>query len=140
MQGDPPQTYRSRPHLLKITLNICLSSFYFGYSNGYFNSIPFDGIVQIYSLQHYSKPQMQGFLTGCLSITGALGAYLSSFLLQRCSRLQSVYFLAYFYVATGLLLQFPHIAFLIMGRILQGICIGMCSAVVPLYLREFSPV
>ena len=78
--------YKSYPYLLRLCLNICLSSFYFGFSNGYFNAINFDHIVQIFHIEKYPKAAAQGILTGFMSVTGGLGAFSSSYLLQKFSR------------------------------------------------------
>ena len=44
-------TYKSYSQLLKMVMNVGLSSFYFGFSLCYFNAINFDDIVQIYHLE-----------------------------------------------------------------------------------------
>ena len=137
---DTVPRYKSYNYLFKVCLNICLTSFTFGYGNGNFNSIAFDDIIDIYNLHQYPRASTQGFLTGSLSIMGGAGAFLSSYLLQKMSRKQSVEFLAWMSLCAGIILMIPHLGFLIIGRLIQGLCIGMCSTVAPLYLREICPI
>ena len=85
--GSTPR-YKSYPLMLKIALNTCLSSFLFGYSNGYFNAISFDDIVDIYGLEEYPRATVQGILTGILSFTGGIGAFCSSYMLSTFTRKQ----------------------------------------------------
>lgn len=139
MQPDSKIRYRSYDHLLSIVINIALSPFNFGFSNGYFNSISFKDISAIYGLEGESLTAMQGILTGCLSFTGGLGAFWSSVLLSRCSRKQGLQILSISMILICLLLMIPNLPILLIARCLQGICIGMVTAIGPIFIRELSP-
>ncbi len=127
--------YRSYHHLLLITINICLSPLTFGYSNGYFNSISFKDIIIIFDIQSQSLSTIQGILTGCLSFTGGLGAFWSSNLITRFSRKQCLQILSIFMILVSVLLMIRDVRVLMIARCLQGICIGMISAVSPVFIR-----
>lgn len=82
---------------------------------------------------------MQGLLTGFLSFAAGLGAFWSSYLLNKLTRRECFQFLSIFMIIICFLLMIPNIYMLFIVRLLQGFCIGMISAVSPLYIREFSP-
>lgn len=82
---------------------------------------------------------IQGLLTGFLSFAAGLGAFWSSHLLNKLSRRQCFQFLSIFMIFVCFLLMIPNIYILFIVRLFQGFCIGMISAVSPLYIREFSP-
>lgn len=125
--------------LLIITINVCLCPFNFGFSNAYFNAVSFRDIVRIFGLPSSDLAALQGLLTGCLSLTGGLGARASGYLLSSLSRRHCFCFLCLFMLVVCGLLMVPSLPVLLLARCLQGFCIGMISAVTPIYLREFSP-
>lgn len=69
-----------------MALNCGLSAFYYGYSITFFNSINFNTIVEIFSLQEYPRALTQGLLTGSTCFTGAIGTMLSVQLISKFSR------------------------------------------------------
>lgn len=127
--------YNSYPHLLHTVINISLSPFNFGYCYSYFNSISFEHISQIYHISPDHQSTMQGLLTGCVSLLGGFGAFWSSWLLGACSRRRCLEVLACGMILACLVLQVPYMGALLLARCLQGICIGMISAVAPLFIR-----
>lgn len=133
------QRYRSFDHLLKVVLNVCLSPFTYGFANGYFNSISIYDIAKIYEVEGYSLSTLQGVITGVLPFTGGIGAYFTSYMLNRFSRKQMFEILAVYTFFIHLLLMIPNIYVLFAARALEGLSIGMISAITPLYIREFSP-
>lgn len=135
MQSEPKIRYKSYDHLLHVTINIALSPINFGFSNGYFNSISFKDISTIFSIGGRSLSAMQGLLTGCLSFTGGLGAFWSSALLSRRSRKECLQILSVFMIAICVLLMIPNLYILLIARCLQGICIGMITAIGPIFIR-----
>ena len=90
MEKEIVHRYQSYNYLFKVCLNICLTSFMFGFGNSNFNAIAFDDVIQIYGLQTYPRATTQGLLTGCLSVMGGIGAFCSSYLLQKLTRRQSI--------------------------------------------------
>ena len=139
MQDNPKIRYNSYEHLLKIVINISLSLFNYGFSNGYFNSISFKDISTIFRIEIQSLSAMQGILTGCLSFTGGVGAFWSSALISRYSRNECLQILCVFMILISFLLLIPNLVILLIARCLQGFCIGMITAIGPIYIREISP-
>lgn len=134
------EKYNSYKQILNITINICLSSFTFGFFNGYFNSISFKNIYEIYRMEGYQPSTMQGLLTGILSLTGGIGAYMSKYLLTFFTRKQCFQILSTSTILICLLLLIPNLSILFISRCIQGLIIGMIASITPLYLREFIPV
>lgn len=78
---------------------------------------------------------MQGLLTGCLSLAGGLGAYVSSLLLKSFSRIQCYQIIGVATIFICVLMLTGNITTLLIGRVVQGIIIGITSALNPLYVR-----
>jgi MFS family permease len=136
MQGNQPiLRYNSYRHLLFVTLNICLSSWIFGVCNGYFNSIKFADISNIYQLDGYPLSTVQGVLTGIISFTAGIGAYLSKYLLNYFTRKRCFEILSIATILTCILVQYPTLPILFISRCLQGMIIGMISSVTSIYVR-----
>lgn len=129
------QRYRSYNHLLGLTINICLSSFLFGYVTGYFNSIKFDDIVRIYNIKDYSLSTIQGVLTGVISLTGGVGAYFTSSLLLNFSRKECFQIISTCTIVICLVMMIPNLTVLFIARLIQGLLTGVAAVLTPLYIR-----
>ena len=68
-----------------IITNICLSSFYFGYTIIYLSVIDFKVIMKIYGIE-MGKGDAEGLLTFCVPLGGCLGALASSYFIKKVSR------------------------------------------------------
>jgi hypothetical protein len=68
-----------------MVLNICLSSFYFGYSVVYLGQIDSDALVKIFDIP-LTASTASGILNGCIPIGALLGALSSSILIAKFSR------------------------------------------------------
>jgi hypothetical protein len=66
-------------------LNICFSSFYFGYAIGYLGSFDFDTIQQTFHIS-FNEDTANGLITGMVPVGGGVGAICSLFLLKYFSR------------------------------------------------------
>lgn len=130
-----PTTYKSYAQLLKMVINVGLSSFYFGFSLAYFNAINFDDIVQIYQLQGFDRSMTQGWITGCISAAACLGALISTYLINNFSRIQCIMMINFIIFGNTILLMIPHVIVLIVCRLIQGLCIGILSSAAPLFIR-----
>jgi MFS family permease len=78
-------------------------------------------------------------LIGILPLAAVLGAIITKVMMKRFRRLSGIYiFTIVNCVAVGLINvnMFPT---LLVGRFLEGICIGFYSAIAPIYLREIAP-
>ena len=78
-------TYKSPLKIKLIVLNICLSSFYFGYSMICFGQIEIDTLKDIFDIELNAGTAL-GILMGVPSIGGLLGALSTSILITKFSR------------------------------------------------------
>jgi MFS family permease len=124
-----------------VVSTFALGSFYFGYAIAYFSSIDFDAIIKIYGIS-WSKTTAQGLLTGCIPIGGGIGALASNILIKKFSRRYFIHlYRQYLFVVNGIAfvagllvyIQNPYILFII--RIIQGLCVGFYSAIVPVIIK-----
>jgi SP family galactose:H+ symporter-like MFS transporter len=82
----------------------------------------------------------QGIVTSAVLVGATLGAGFSGHLADRFGRRRMVIALAVlFFIASLVTGLAPTVAWLIFGRILVGIAIGVCSYTGPLYISEISP-
>ena len=75
-----------------IVLNICLSSFYFGYCIVYLGQIDIEVLQKIFNID-LSSGTAAGILNGCIPIGALLGALSSSVLIARFSRRYQCHYL-----------------------------------------------
>jgi MFS family permease len=87
----------------------------------------------------FEKSFAQGFFTSCIPASACVGALLSSRLLNILSRKQFFYIINAVCILGILLIQTKSIALIILGRLFQGLLIGIGTAIVPLYIKEFIP-
>jgi MFS family permease len=127
--------YKSFEQLVYVTLNVGLIAFYFGFSNGYFNSLNFDDVVRIYDLGGMDRAIAQAWTTGVLSLTGFTGTLLCSYLLRVLSRRECLLRVDAAIIIISLLLTIPNIWVLLACRAVQGVCIGVVSSLSPLVIR-----
>lgn len=91
-------------------------------------------------MQGYSRSIIQGILTGSLSLTGGFGALISSYFLRKYTRKECYQIIGVSMVIVCFMMLFPHLGTLLVGRLAQGLIIGMTSSINPIYIKEFSPV
>jgi len=127
-------TYRSITQLYLIVLNLSLSAFYVGYALCYFNTIAFLDTTIIFFIT--ADPALvQGFLTFCIPIGAAVGAYFSKYLLVKCSRKEYLLLVNWVIIVTTPLLQIKWFGVLLLVRVLQGGCVGLHSCICSLYIK-----
>lgn len=131
--------YRSLLTLVKLALNCGLSAFYYGYCLTSFNSINFDRIVAIFHLEHYPRALTQGVLTGSTCFTAALGTILTTHLIARFSRRESLMILSCLAIVLSTFSLIPTALMLFVARLGQGFAIGSISCITPLYMKEIMP-
>lgn len=78
-------TYQSKLKISLMVLNICLSSFYFGYCVVYLGQIDPETLVKIFDIP-LTPATASGVLNGCIPIGALLGALSSSVLIAKFSR------------------------------------------------------
>jgi hypothetical protein len=77
--------YRSMRYLLGGVLTYSISSFYFGYTLGYFNAIEFKKIYEIFRIR-MGESTAEGIFSGCIPLGAIFGAYFSGHIINSLSR------------------------------------------------------
>ena len=80
-----PVKYKSYSHLIKIALNLCISSFFNGYGFGSVNTIDTRELVRIYEVD-VEPSLIQGLITAVLAFSAAFGSWSGKYFLERYSR------------------------------------------------------
>ncbi|TKY89543.1 hypothetical protein EX895_001328 [Sporisorium graminicola] len=83
---------------------------------------------------------VQGGITASMAGGSFLASLFSGLLADRFGRRSAIFAGCCFWIVGSILTcAVQNIAMLIVGRILNGMCVGLCSAQVPVYLSELSP-
>jgi hypothetical protein len=70
---------------MKFAFAVCLSNIYFGYTLIYLSAVDFPVIAKIFGID-YDIHTAQGIFQGVVPIGGALGAFFSSYFIEKFSR------------------------------------------------------
>jgi len=95
-----------------------------------------------YEYGHCSGPSanVQGGITASMAGGSWLAALVSGFISDRFGRKTSIQIGAVIWVIGCIIVSASqNIAMLIVGRIINGFCVGICSAQVPVYITEIAP-
>jgi MFS family permease len=92
--------------------------------------------------RYFDRPTgvRQGAITASMPLGSFFGALVSSFIADRLSRRVAIQWGAAIFII-GAILQCTsqNIGHLCVGRVIAGIAIGICSAIVPIYQSEIAP-
>jgi MFS family permease len=89
---------------------------------------------------HDPDSNLRGGITASMPFGSLFGALMSSFLADRLSRRTALQIGGLiFMVGSTLQCSAQNVGHLIVGRIIAGISIGICSSVVPIYQSEIAP-
>ncbi len=112
-----------------------LSGMLFGYDTGVIS-----GAILFIKQEYTLLPFIQGLVISAVLIGAIIGAFIGGTLADRYGRRKMIIVAAIIFtggaIGTSLTLN---IIFLIIGRIIVGIAIGMASFIAPLYISEMSP-
>ncbi|KAK2773802.1 hypothetical protein FQN52_004511 [Onygenales sp. PD_12] len=101
----------------------------------YFNQPP-EGSTEC----HGPRPDVQGGITASMAGGSWLGALTSGFLSDIFGRKKSIMIGAIIWIIGSIIVcASQNIAMLIVGRIINGFSVGICSAQVPVYISELAP-
>ncbi|KAL4868035.1 hypothetical protein BDV12DRAFT_170252 [Aspergillus spectabilis] len=82
----------------------------------------------------------QGAITCAMPFGSLLGALVSSFLADRYSRVRAIQLSSTLWIIGALFQCVSNgIPLLVVGRAVAGVCVGIASAMVPVYIAEVSP-
>jgi MFS family permease len=107
---------------------------YFAFIITYFNCISYDTIAKIYHI-HYDASIAEGILSGCPCVGAGAGCLLAEWLLGRMSRWNVFLVLNVCAGVGGLIVFVDDGVALLVGRLVQGLCAGMTTGVVPVMVN-----
>jgi MFS family permease len=83
---------------------------------------------------------VQGGITASMAGGSWLGALISGFISDRLGRKKAIMIGAVLWcIGSIIVCASQDIAMLIVGRVINGFCVGICSAQVPVYISELAP-
>lgn len=101
------------------------------------------GVLGTKAYQNYfNSPSgtRQGGITASMPAGSLVGALASSFLADRLSRRNAIQIAALIWIIGAVFQAASNgIALLCVGRVIGGVAIGICSAIVPVYQAEIAP-
>lgn len=116
-------------------LIVSLSGFQFGY-----NTVVIAGALEPLKMQFGWTLWEESFAVSSVLVGGLIGALVSSYLSNRFGRKMTLIFTTLIFFISSLGTGFASTTLLFfLGRIVQGIAVGLVSAAAPLYLGEVSP-
>jgi SP family galactose:H+ symporter-like MFS transporter len=130
---------RQKCRKIIIGLIISLSALMFGYSLKEITSVPIKKIMEEYSITSVEALTAQSILIGILPIGSILGAIITKFLIKRFRRLVGIYIFTVVNIVAVILINITTFPTLIVGRFIEGVCIGYYCAIAPVYLKEIAP-
>ena len=122
-----------------IVINLSLSNFYFGYCLVYISTVDFNTVMKTFEVTMPTETA-RGVLTGCIPFGALFGALLGKKLIHVFSRRNYILFINAWALTAGSLLYITKMPCFIIMRIIQGACIGMYTAIIPMTISEISPI
>lgn len=113
-----------------------LGGFQFGY-----NTAAISGALLFLAREFSLSAGYEGFAVSAILLGALVGSYLGGLIANRWGRRKAIGLSALFFLLGAALVataSFAH--FFILGRLIQGLGVGMISVVAPMYLAEIAPV
>ncbi|KAK7416292.1 hypothetical protein QQZ08_012066 [Neonectria magnoliae] len=128
--------------VFRIAAFACIGGILYGYNQGMFSGILAMPSFGKHMDGYIDKPTLKGWLTSILELGAWLGAILSGFVAEVCSRKYGVLIATGVFVL-GVVVQATSITAgheaILAGRFITGIGVGSLSMIVPLYNSECAP-
>ncbi|KAF4993349.1 hypothetical protein FDECE_13464 [Fusarium decemcellulare] len=126
----------------RIAAFACIGGVLYGYNQGMFSGILAMPAFGKHMDGYIDNPTQKGWLTAILELGAWLGAVLSGFVAEVCSRKYGILIATAFFVL-GVIVQATSIAggheAILAGRFITGMGVGSLSMIVPLYNSECAP-
>ncbi|EGR33992.1 major facilitator superfamily protein, putative [Ichthyophthirius multifiliis] len=124
-----------------MTLNACLGSFYFGYNLGVYNSA--QRVIQ--ELNEWTEDQYKQYtsiITAFMPLGALIGCLISKQIITYLNgiRKSMIVFDILGIIGTIILISDTTVPNLLIGRIICGFVVGINTAIVPVYIKDFSPI
>ena len=81
----------------------------------------------------------QSILIGILPLAAIIGSIITRTFIKTFRRLTGIYLFTLVNIGAIVLVNITTFYTILIGRFIEGICIGFYSAVAPIYLREIAP-
>jgi MFS family permease len=122
---------------LLVTVSAAVGSLLFGYDTGVIAG------ALLYIKPEFGledEPALEGLVVSATLVGACLGAFAGGALSDRFGRRRPLFFTAALFTAGGLLMALaPAVAWLIVGRFVVGVAIGVSGAIIPVYIAECAP-
>ena len=118
-----------------VSLIAALGGFLFGY-----NTSVIAGALVFIASEFRMTTFEQELIVSTLLVGALIGAFLGGFIADHFGRKKTLFFtLILFFIGTLLLSDGSSFDWLLIGRFISGLAIGIASVAVPLYIAEVSP-
>jgi sugar porter (SP) family MFS transporter len=135
MASSAHDTSQNSLFIWVITIFAALGGFLFGYDTGVIA-----GAILFIKPEFGLTTGQEEWIIGIVSLGAILGAFAGSPLSDRYGRRKIILSSSLLFIVSALVLSYaPNATFLIVGRIIVGIAIGVSSGTVPLYIAELAP-
>jgi MFS family permease len=132
--------YRSFFRLFFLMLNACLGSFLFGYFLSVFNPIQSEIAFVNGWLTDNNRKLIEGLISAVIPLGALFGALASGWVSMKFGRKNSFFIIDFICIVGCSITMINGLPYLLIGRIICGMVVGLNSAVVPLYVRELAPI
>lgn len=110
-----------------------------GYSMKEITSVPKETLVEKYHITEMGAFEVQSLLIGILPVGSVVGVILSVNLIKKFRRLTGIYIFTIVNIGAVILINQLYFTTLVIGRFIEGICIGFYAYIAPAYLKEIAP-
>jgi len=135
MEDVRDQSYNSN-YITALICNTCLGTLFFGYNMGVYN--PTQSYLETYVFPNVSN-SIVSLTASLIPIGAAVGSFFASPIASRVGRLKAFIITDILSIIMTLFTIVPDLDLVLIGRFFVGICVGLNSTLVPLYLHEILP-
>ncbi|ORY79726.1 general substrate transporter [Leucosporidium creatinivorum] len=126
-------------YTLFCSLYVSIGGFLYGYDSG----IITPSMVQRTFVAYFDNPTpaQKGAIVACFQVGALLGSLGVGFASDRLGRRRTIFLGSLFGILGGAIMcGAAHIAMLVIGRILLGVCVGLVTGTAPVYASEIAKV
>lgn len=138
---DSAPTPHVRRQAFLIGLIASLAGLLFGLDTGYVSGLA-PRILQTFGItgEDLGAKIVYGLVVGAVPLGAVLGAAISSPWVTRCGPKTTIIWCSVlFFLGVVLSAVTPVLAFIVIGRLVMGVALGVAATIVPMYLSEVSP-